>query len=135
MIGNVAGGRKAWWLMAVTALVLASCAAPDPLSVLPPARERLVVQFSGDDSKFFEFTREYTPRRIEEARRPLSEDVLSRRVEEVLEQTEYCREGFFELYRQQIRRGLTLRGECREAATREDRAAFSDGEVIYSREP
>lgn len=123
------------WLMAVTVVLLASCAAPDPLSVLPPARERLVVQFSGDDSKFFEFTREYTPRRLDEERRPLAPEALSRRVEEVLERTGYCRDGFFELYRQPIRRGLTLRGECREAATSEDRAAFSDGAVIYTREP
>jgi hypothetical protein len=61
--------------------------------------------------------------------------VLSRRVEEVLELTGYCRDGFFELYRQAIQRGLTLRGECREAATGQDRAMFSDGEVIYTREP
>lgn len=134
MSNDVPDGVRTW-LMAVTMVLLASCAAPDPLSVLPPARERLVVEFSGDDSKFFEFTREYIPRRLDEERRPLAPEVLSRRVEEVLEQTGYCRDGFFELYRQSIRRGLTLRGECREAATGEDRVAYSDGEVIYTREP
>lgn len=123
-----------WWLAPV-AVLLVSCATPDPLSVLPAAREQLEVRFSGDDSKFFEFTREYVPRQLDDERRPLSPDVLSRRVQEVLEQSGYCREGFFELYRQPIRRGLTLRGECREAASAEDRERFADGEVIYTREP
>ncbi|MEX1196581.1 MAG: hypothetical protein WEB57_01795 [Pseudohongiellaceae bacterium] len=136
MSRGVAGGKVArpGWVP-VIALLLVSCAAPDPLAVLPAAHERLEVQYSGDNSKFFEFTREHVLQRLDDDRRPLSPDVLSRRVEAVLEQTGYCRDGFFELYRQRIRQGLTLRGECREAATREDRAAFSDGEVIYRREP
>ncbi|MGM0632727.1 MAG: hypothetical protein ACQETO_06075 [Pseudomonadota bacterium] len=127
--------RGCRWLSPVALLLIAACATPDPLSVLPSARERMIAQISDDGSKFFEFNREHVtdPRRREQG--PLPEEVLTRRVEDVLAETGYCRDGFFELYRQSVSGGLTLRGECREGVSETDRMAFPDGGVIYARDP
>lgn len=114
--------------------VLTGCAAPDPLSVLPRARETLVSEYSADGSKFFEFRRSHLPG-SDRRRQPLAEEVITRRIETVMEESGYCREGFFELYRQPVRNGLLVRGECREAASPADRQRYPDGETIYRREP
>lgn len=121
--------------LSVAVMLLAFCAPWDPLSRLPPAREEIVAQFSSDDSKFFEFRREHVGEPVSDNRPLLPPEVVTRRVEDVLELTGYCRDGFFELYRQWVRGGLTVRGECREEASEADRAQFSDGAVIFTREP
>ena len=115
-------------------LVLTGCAAPDPLSVLPRARETLVSEYSDNGSKFFEFRRSHLAR-ADRRQQPLPEDVITRRIETVMEESGYCREGFFELYRQPVGNGLVVRGECREAASPADRQRYPDGEIIYQREP
>lgn len=115
-------------------VVLTGCAASDPLSVLPRASESLVSEYSVDGSKFFEFRRSHLPR-ADRRDQPLEEEVITRRIEQVMEETGYCRDGFFELYRQRVRDGLVVRGECREAASASDRQRFPAGQTVYQREP
>jgi len=113
---------------------------------LPPANEILIPQISADGSKFFEFQRQYiypdqdptdrllsremrsAPRQSQGDLRQIDEEI-QRRLRRAFEITAYCRSGYFELYRDQTREGFSLRGECREDASDEDRRRF-DGTPI-----
>ncbi len=52
------------------------------------------------------------------------EAMLDRSLEEKLAETGYCREGYLVLERSTLRGSMTLRGECKEAATDADRESF-----------
>lgn len=151
MAGHLTAGRRTWKFQVtaphsglcimLAALLLPSCISRDPLALLPEAEERLVAQINDQGTKFFEFSRRPQresprPGDAERFERPEAPDgALTRRIEDVLAETGYCREGFFELYRQRQRGELSVRGECREAATAEDRERFPDGTVIFRRSP
>lgn len=49
---------------------------------------------------------------------------LEERLVEKLEETGYCRKGYFELERTLNRSVYTIKGECSESATTEDRTTF-----------
>lgn len=55
---------------------------------------------------------------------------LQRNTERALQQTGYCREGYFELDRRMSSTVLWLRGECREGASEEDRERFARKETL-----
>lgn len=102
-------------------------------SALRPAEETLIPQISDDGTKFFVLERRYTGAPEEQSddigrsrRQPApTMPEVRPRVEEVLEQTGYCRQGYFELYREQRRDALRVHGECREGATAQDRQRFA----------
>jgi hypothetical protein len=110
---------------------------------LPAAEEFLIPQIQADGTKFFLFQRDYQSpsgdpsdrllgREVpgqRDLRSPDMNDAINRRLDEVMLATGYCRDGFFELHRDNTRQGLTLRGECREDATATDRSRF-DGSSI-----
>ncbi|MDT8427611.1 MAG: hypothetical protein RQ757_02465 [Pseudomonadales bacterium] len=129
-------------MMGMFCIGLAACAARISL---PPARELLEPEINSENTKFFIFRRENNQQLLEESPTPASiqtqgrtaagagrDEAMARlvleRVTLVLEKTGYCREGFFELFRENSRNGLMLRGECREAASPQDRQHF--GEII-----
>ncbi len=123
-------------LTLIMALLLVACRSGDPLAALPPADETLAVQITDDGSKFFIFRREYTegffgvdPSRRGDPRAMRAD--VGPRVEQVLEQTGYCRDGYFELYRERDPGVLSVRGECRDSATATDRQQFPSGEIIF----
>jgi len=117
-------------------LLLAACGSRDPSAMLPPADESLIVDITDDGSKFFTFRREYTDGlfgvggSVQTNPRALRADV-GPRIEQVLEYTGYCREGYFELYRERDPGVLAVRGECRDSATQSDREQFPAGEIIF----
>jgi hypothetical protein len=50
----------------------------------------------------------------------------------VVEQSGYCREGFFELDRRISPHHLWIRGECKDGATKEDQSAFGEKQLLTS---
>lgn len=120
----------------VPLLLLVACGSRDPSAMLPPADESLMVEITDDGTKFFTFRREYTDglfgvgASMQTSPRALRADVRPR-IEQVLEHTGYCRDGYFELYRERDPGVLAVRGECRDSATRADREQFPAGEIIF----
>ncbi len=49
---------------------------------------------------------------------------LENNLDALLAKNGYCRNGYFELERHQLHGGLSLRGECRDDATEDDRLRF-----------
>lgn len=115
----------------------------------PPANERLDTQISADGTKFFVFHRSYLQldRGDESFRRdgpgggragprgsgPIyAERGVTERLEAIMERTAYCRDGFFELYREQTFTEFSVRGECREDATDADRARFDSQSIVLN---
>lgn len=134
-------------IIGISAFALTLTACGNTRSVqLPPANEFLIPQISADGSKFFEFQRQYVlpdqdptdrllgremraaPRQPQRDPRQLDEEI-QRRLNRAFAITAYCRNGYFELYRDQTREGFSLQGECREDASEEDRRRF-DGTPI-----
>jgi hypothetical protein len=132
--------------LALFGLALTACAGTRSVQ-LPPADEFLIPQISADGSKFFEFQRQYIypdpdptdrllGRESQSGSRQFTGDPrlvdaeIERRLNRAFELTGYCRNGYFQLYRDQSREGFTLRGECREDADEEDRRRFSAGAPI-----
>lgn len=110
--------------------------------VAPPANERLVPEITADGTKFFVLQRDYLrpdqlagqatpaqPRGRAGDEAVLGERNIEQRLTLIMERTAYCREGFFELYREQTLTGFSVRGECREVATEADRERFSSGPI------
>lgn len=123
------------------AVVLVACGSTANY-VAPPADERLLPEITADGTKFFILQRDYLrPRQntgSATASRPrgrsgddwlLGERNIEQRLMLIMERTAYCREGFFELYREQTLNGFSVRGECREDATEADRERFSAGPI------
>ena len=102
----------------------------------PPAAEYLIPEITEDGSKFFTFRRDYLQAQIPRPGRDAQMDAggnrglrvgeyeVEDRLEAIRQRTGYCREGFFELYREQTFQQFTVRGECREDATDTDRLTF-----------
>jgi len=127
-------------------LALSGCGSTGGVQ-LPPANEILIPQISADGSKFFVFERQHIYPGQDPTDRLLNRDMradrlsqyqgdpqqldeeIERRLNSAFASTGYCRNGYFELYRDQTRDGLSLRGECREDASDEDRERF-DGSPI-----
>lgn len=110
--------------------------------VAPPANERLVPEITAEGTKFFILQRDYLrPEQdtgVGPSARPrgrageeliMGERNIEQRLTLIMERTAYCREGFFELYREQTLTGFSVRGECREDATDADRERFSSGPI------
>ncbi len=122
-------------------LLLSSCAGGLRVE-LPQADEVLIPQISADGTKFFLFQRNYrqatadasdvligrTPSRAgsqDNRGSRMYDRAVEMRVDNALLVTGFCRQGYFELYRDDNRNGFSLRGECREDASAEDQALFS----------
>lgn len=110
--------------------------------VAPPANERLVPDITTEGTKFFVLQRDYLrpDQYAVEATSArsrgrggdgliMAERNIEQRLTLIMERTGYCREGFFELYREQTLTGFSVRGECREVATDADRERFSAGPI------
>lgn len=122
-------------MMSMLCLGLAACAVRVSL---PPARESLEPEINNENTKFFVFRRENIQQLPAESLSPATvqnrgednagtmEQLVLQRVTLILQKTGYCREGFFELFRENSRNGLMLRGECREAANPQDRERFNE---------
>jgi hypothetical protein len=131
-------------LGALLILPLLNCGGGQPWQA-PPARESLVPEIHADGTKFFVFQRDYLRQQpgqgadvgvIPADRMPggrpdvergvrVGEFEVESRIELVMLATGYCREGFFELYREQTFQSFSVRGECREEATDADRQQFT----------
>lgn len=125
-------------------LPVLSCGGGQPWQA-PPARESLIPEIQADGTKFFVFQRDYLrpqpgqgadvgviPGDRMPGGRPdvergvrIGEFEVESRIELVMVATGYCREGFFELYREQTFQSFSVRGECREEATEGDRQQFT----------
>lgn len=125
----------------VLMLLLISCGS-GPRYIPPPAEERLIPEITADGTKFFVFQRSYLRPGTGDPGAPgvrrgarqgpdmtFGERDIEWRLSLIMERTGYCRDGFFELYREQTLRGFSVRGECREDATEADRQQFSTGPV------
>jgi|SRR5690554_5438155 len=126
-------------------LTLAACGG-GPNWQAPPADERLNTQIAADGTKFFVFHRSYLQfDRDDDFRRgsPMAgqrgarssgpiyaEWDVAERLAAIMERTGYCREGFFELYREQTFSEFSVRGECREGANDADRAQFETQSIV-----
>lgn len=101
---------------------------------LPQAEEVLIPEITDDGTKFFVLERRYAnPRTMQSSddreAMPGPPPDIGRRVEQILETTGYCRQGYFELYQEHLQQVRRLRGECREAASQKDRERFA-GRVL-----
>ena len=67
-----------------------------------------------------------------DVRSPKTHERLLENTAYVVEQSGYCREGFFELDRRISPRHLWVRGECKDGATAEDRQTFGEKAVLGS---
>jgi hypothetical protein len=127
-------------LIVMLATGLAACGMSS--YVAPPANERLVPEITAEGTKFFILQRDYLrPEQdtgVGPSARPrgrggeeliMGERNIEQRLTLIMERTAYCREGFFELYREQTLTGFSVRGECREDATDADRERFSSGPI------
>lgn len=96
-------------------------------------------EIHADGTKFFVFRRDYLSAEREPGfqpdgmRRPtpgsdnrvrVGEFEVEERLTLIMQTTGYCRDGFFELYREQTFQSFSVRGECREGATDADREQF-----------
>lgn len=72
---------------------------------------------------FTDGQRIYSAQELRQRNRRFLEEGAARKLEE----TAFCRDGFFELDTLISYNGGSLRGECREAATDSDRAQFPNG--------
>lgn len=110
--------------------------------VAPPANERLLPEITADGTKFFILQRDYlrpelntdsataaSPRGRSGNNLLMGERNIEQRLTLIMGRTGYCREGFFELYREQTLSGFSVRGECREDASDSDRERFSTGPI------
>jgi hypothetical protein len=109
--------------------------------VAPPADERLVPEITAEGTKFFVLQRDYLrpdqgggTASMDRSRGRdddllMGERYIEQRLTLIMERTAYCREGFFELYREQTLSSFSVRGECREDATAADRERFSAGPI------
>jgi len=113
-------------------LLLSGCRSSDPSAGLLPADETLRVRIHEDGSKFFTYTRESAAQPLagSAAQRAFDTDI-GPRLEQVVELSGYCRDGFFELFRERDPGVLTVHGECREGASDADRADYGDGQVVF----
>ncbi len=101
---------------------------------LPPADEVLIPEITDGGTKFFVLERRYInprARRLPDDREtmPGPPPDIGPRVEQILEATGYCRQGYFELYQEHLPQVRRLRGECREPASEEDRERFT-GQIL-----
>jgi hypothetical protein len=125
----------------VLAAVLVACGGMASY-VAPPANQHLVPEITAEGTKFFTLQRDYLRPELNTdsatAERPrgrsgndllMGERNIEQRLTLIMERTAFCREGFFELYREQTLSGFSVRGECREDATDEDRERFSTGPI------
>jgi hypothetical protein len=127
-------------------MVLSACGSRS-LIPPPPADEQLIPDITADGTKFFVFQRDYRrPQDVEDEFefRPSGNHQNNRsrgavitgeanvegRLSLIMERTGYCRTGFFELYREQTLQRFSVRGECREGATDDDRRRFSGGPIM-----
>ena len=130
-------------LLAVLLLLPACSNHPDKR---PQPKEFFSTQISSEGSKFFVYRLELPARgKGDDHRRPAhggrggdsaragagsgkkSADMTvkpEQRLKALLADNNYCREGYVELERRQYSSGISLRGECREAATKQDRRRF-----------
>ncbi len=130
--------------LSLTAILAAGLAACGGMSsyVAPPANERLVPEITAEGTKFFVLQRDYLRPAQDTGVAPIApprgrtgddlimgERNIEQRLTLIMERTGYCREGFFELYREQTLTGFSVRGECREDATEADRQRFSSGPI------
>ncbi len=119
-------------------LPVLSCGGGQPWQA-PPARESLIPEIQADGTKFFVFQRDYLRPEREpgfrsdgmQGTRPqrdngirIGEFDVEERLTLIMQTTGYCRNGFFELYREQTFESFSVRGECREDATDADREQF-----------
>ncbi|MDP2380685.1 MAG: hypothetical protein Q8M35_09440 [Pseudohongiella sp.] len=119
-------------------LPVLSCGGGQPWQA-PPARESLIPEIQADGTKFFVFQRDYLRPEREPGFRPegmqgtrpqrdngirIGEFDVEERLTLIMQTTGYCRNGFFELYREQTFESFSVRGECREDATEADREQF-----------
>jgi len=128
--------------------MLYSCSG-GPALIPPPANESLIPEISADGTKFFVFRRDYlrpqpnqdeldrlSPRQDGGSsrgnRQMMGESDIEARLTQILGTVGYCREGFFELYREQTFQSFSVRGECREDASEEDLRRFSDGPIVLN---
>ena len=128
-------------LSVMLATALAACGGMSSY-VAPPASERLIPEITEEGTKFFVLQRDYLrPEQNTDTATParprgragdellMGERNIEQRLTLIMERTAYCREGFFELYREQTLSGFSVRGECREDATDADRERFSTGPI------
>jgi hypothetical protein len=127
-------------LVLISVVGLAACSGTAGY-LAPPADERLVPEITTEGTKFFILQRDYL--RPDQGRGAASMDrtrgrdddllmgerYIEQRLTLIMERTAYCREGFFELYREQTLNSFSVRGECREDATEADRERFSSGPI------
>lgn len=117
-------------LVSLLALPVIACSS-GPGWQAPPARESLVPHIQADGTKFFVFQRDYLRA---DPRRPGSDVIgefqVNERLALIMQATGYCREGFFELYREQTFQSFSVRGECREDATELDREQFQQPIIL-----
>lgn len=126
-------------ILAVLLLLPVLGCSSGPAWQAPAARESLIPEIHADGTKFFVFQRDYLradrepgfmPSDVGVQRRPpepgirIGEFDVEQRLTLIMLTTGYCREGFFELYREQTFQSFSVRGECREGANDADRETF-----------
>lgn len=128
------------------AALLSACATPQ---LEPTEHESFATKIHADDSKTFTYQLEdhgaaktqtyieFTDQRLQDSQHPNAQQEADQREEQrrehrffrlldaKLKQTGFCREGYVELESSIKARVATVRGECRESASPEDRERFS----------
>ena len=109
-------------ILFATAL-LHACASSGPAA--PPFEDSFATEISADGTKFFTYTRQFDKSSKSRGRRRDDKDTaLQKSVQEKLDTSSYCRDGYLTLEDYEANGIARIRGECRDGASDNDRTLF-----------
>ena len=111
-------------ILFATAL-LHACASSGPAA--PPFEDSFATEISADGTKFFTYTRQFDRSSKSRGQRRDDKDkdaALQKSVQEKLDTSSYCRDGYLTLEEYEANGIARIRGECRDGASDNDRTLF-----------
>ena len=112
------------FIILLAASWLSACASRGPDIIF---NDSFATDITADGTKFFTYTRHFHKKPSGDDR-PLDEqqvdDALRRAVQEKLNTTTYCRDGYLTLEDYEANGIARIRGECRDGASEKDRKQF-----------
>lgn len=111
------------FIMLFFTVLLNACASTAPAIVF---EDSFVTEISADGTKFFTYTRRYDKNSKTQGRSndKDADSALRKAVQEKLDTSSYCRDGYLTLEDYEANGVARIRGECRDGASDSDRAQF-----------
>ena len=110
-------------IMLFFTVLLNACASTGPAIAF---EDSFVTEISADGTKFFTYTRRYDKNSKAPGRRNDrdADSALRKAVQEKLDTSSYCRDGYLTLEDYEANGVARIRGECRDGASDSDRTRF-----------